>query len=359
MTTTTQPRPLKESANLDLLRSFAVLLVLFDHVLTWFGIRQIGFISSFDMGMLGVLLFFVHTTLVLMFSLERLRSRQGERRLFWVFMLRRCFRIYPLSMLAVLVIFAFKLPFSYLQPFHMGYTEVGFRGLAANLLLIQNLSYTHGVLGPLWSLPLEMQMYLLLPFLFAFAGRVRSIWPLLGLWMLGVGAAFGYVFISSRLNLAYFVPNFVPGVIAYKLSSRLKPRLPFVLWPCVLIGLTGLYMLTGRFEHGWVICLLTGVAIPCFREMQQPWLRRASHLVAKYSYGIYLGHFASIWLAFVVLAGASAVVQWSMLVLSLLVIPVALFHAVESPLIAVGVRLGERLAARPATLATAAGAAAP
>src|SRR5207245_10395292 len=60
----------QDSTNLDFLRSVAVLLVLLDHVCTFFNVRQIGIYSTYEMGHLDVLLFFVHTSLVLMLALE-------------------------------------------------------------------------------------------------------------------------------------------------------------------------------------------------------------------------------------------------------------------------------------------------
>src|SRR5512146_1173960 len=79
----------RELANLDLLRTVAVALVFFSHLFMTLKIRFMG-----ELGHLGVLLFFVHTSFVLMMSMERLGLR-GPR-LFWVFMIRRAFRIYPL-----------------------------------------------------------------------------------------------------------------------------------------------------------------------------------------------------------------------------------------------------------------------
>jgi len=58
------------SRNLDLLRSFAVLLVVGFHLAKFFN-WQVAKLRVTDFGVLGVMLFFVHTTLVLMFSLER------------------------------------------------------------------------------------------------------------------------------------------------------------------------------------------------------------------------------------------------------------------------------------------------
>ena len=58
----------RDLANLDMLRTVAVLLVFGDHLARSMKFRGLG-----DIGHLGVLLFFVHTSLVLMLSIGRLR----------------------------------------------------------------------------------------------------------------------------------------------------------------------------------------------------------------------------------------------------------------------------------------------
>ncbi|HSM87748.1 MAG TPA: acyltransferase, partial [Candidatus Limnocylindrales bacterium] len=155
-----------DSANLDYLRTNAVLLVMFFHLLIFFGVTQVGPLSIRPMGILGVFLFFVHTSLVLMLSLERQQQKLGNRRLFSAFMVRRIFRVYPLSIVAVGVIFFLRLPLGHLEPGRLMWTSMGARGFFSNLLLVQNITDTGSVLGPLWSLPYEMQMYLFLPALF-------------------------------------------------------------------------------------------------------------------------------------------------------------------------------------------------
>src|SRR5215475_12688960 len=92
------------SANLDLLRAIAVLLVLTQHLMVRLYIDHVWWIPSNCLGWFGVLLFFVHTTLVLMESLER--QQEG---IFGPFYLRRFFRIYPLSIFAVAVVCWFHL----------------------------------------------------------------------------------------------------------------------------------------------------------------------------------------------------------------------------------------------------------
>ena len=79
-----------QSFNLDFLRSVAVLLVIGFHLAKLFN-WQFGRLRVTDFGLLGVMLFFVHTTVVLMFSLERQRASSNAP-LFLPFMVRRCFR---------------------------------------------------------------------------------------------------------------------------------------------------------------------------------------------------------------------------------------------------------------------------
>ena len=94
-----------DSRNLDFLRSVAVLLVLFDHLFMAAGLAD-RYPFVWSMGHLGVLMFFVHTSLVLMLSLERSEEKSSGH-LFRDFYIRRAFRIYPLSIACVVLVSAF------------------------------------------------------------------------------------------------------------------------------------------------------------------------------------------------------------------------------------------------------------
>src|SRR5258708_1062561 len=87
------------SSNLDLLRAIAVLLVLTQHLLPHLHFDHLDWMLSRSLGLFGVFLFFVHTSLVLMYSMER--SSLTGWQLCKNFAVRRFFRIYPLSILAV------------------------------------------------------------------------------------------------------------------------------------------------------------------------------------------------------------------------------------------------------------------
>jgi peptidoglycan/LPS O-acetylase OafA/YrhL len=104
--------------NLDFLRAVAVLLVLFSHLTYFAGFLSFGRFRVNWMGPVGVYFFFVHTCFVLMLSLERQYKGQGAFQLFGSFMIRRIFRIYPLSIAAVLLIVFFHLPQAELYPRH-------------------------------------------------------------------------------------------------------------------------------------------------------------------------------------------------------------------------------------------------
>jgi peptidoglycan/LPS O-acetylase OafA/YrhL len=114
------------SPNLDLLRSIAVLCVFFSHLFGSLGRGQIG-----DLGQFGVILFFVHTSFVLMGSLGRLdQHAESKRRLMIRFWVRRIFRIYPLAILFILLAIAFRIPIAPGFQYHWA----GLKPLLSNLV---------------------------------------------------------------------------------------------------------------------------------------------------------------------------------------------------------------------------------
>src|SRR5687768_17561235 len=117
------------SPKLDVLRTVAVLTVVCSHL--WF--KQL---SIAHLGRAGVLLFFIHTSLVLMFSLERQDARTGGS--FLLFMVRRVFRIYPLAILVVLAVYLFELPASVFWGGRVVYLPADDLSLGMHLLLVQD-----------------------------------------------------------------------------------------------------------------------------------------------------------------------------------------------------------------------------
>jgi peptidoglycan/LPS O-acetylase OafA/YrhL len=76
--------------------------------------------------------------------------------------------------------------------------------------------------------------------------------------------------------------------------------------------------------------------------MRLPWLRTASHYVAKYSYGIYLGQIFALWIGFTFWPHTASAFKWILSIVVLAGIAVAGYHAIEHP----GILLGKLVAGR-------------
>jgi len=332
-----------DSSVLDFLRATAVSLVLVDHITEIGPLQSVRWVAQ-RLGWIGVMLFFVHTSLVLMFSLQR--TRASGTSLLQHFYVRRAFRIYPLSAVVILTIVAFQLPVAnigwHLEPFSL--TTV-----TGNLLLVQNLFYIPNVLGPLWSLPLEVQMYALLPFLFWIVGRGTRLGRALGLVALFIALALIQARLTDRANVFQFAPCFMGGIVAFCLTKRRAAVWPFWTWTVALGCVVIAYLEAARFWSGiepmalsWGLGLVVGTLAPNVGETKSVVIRKFSALVAKYSYGIYLTHMPALWIAFArvfpsnygaaILLGLALTAFFSF----------SAYHLVESPCIGFGSRVARR-----------------
>ena len=108
--------PAGAEANLDLLRSLAVLAVMIDHLVpTWrycgLPVSESLLLFTAHIGQAGVIAFFVHTSLVLMESLQRLSGGYRlNRGVVLRFYLRRLLRIYPLAVVCITMVVVLDLP---------------------------------------------------------------------------------------------------------------------------------------------------------------------------------------------------------------------------------------------------------
>ena len=326
---------MRDLPNLDLLRACAVISVVAEHTLLAYGIERIGYWRIAWVGVMGVLLFFIHTSLVLMWSLER-RPHTLE------FYLRRAFRIYPLAIAAVLVTLAFHAPVAGLPGAYFHFEPPrGVLHLMASLLLIPNLIGGYQPISVLWSLPYEVQMYLGLPLVFFFLQRNLSLWPLLLFWGFDV-ALCRPLFPGVAHNFFLVIPYFLPGIMAYVGFSRNRSRLPAWLYPLALVALWAAFMIDPGWRQADVLCLAAGLGLPLFHQIRTGWVKRASHELAKYSYGLYLAHPFSIVLAVYLLPHRPLGLQLGVLFSSLAVFSVGAYHLLELPMIRLGSRLAHR-----------------
>ena len=334
-----------QDSNLDILRSIAVMAVFVTHALQVSTGAKVGDhfvfgVETYSLGRIGVLIFFVHTSLVLMQSLERTGRNLSGWPLIRYFYLRRAFRIYPLSICLVLLSITFSIPQNALG---VPYKWHGINWLLDNLLLIQNISDNRVVSAPMWSLPYEVQMYLILPILFLMLSGLRSSARLIPVYIIGG-------LLSLRHPVFRYLPCFLAGVIAYKLLGIVRPRLSAWLWCPAVICVVVLYVRMGPFsETSWfkddLICLTIGALIPLFQKTAGPITAIASHL-AKYSYGIYLCHVPIMWLLYRELT----IPDWQRLIWLVIatgLVSMACYHAIEHPLIQIGTRLANRASPTP------------
>lgn len=324
---------------LDGVRAIAVLLVVVCHLLL-----QVmdgappAYYSIHAMGHLGVAIFFVHTTLVLLASMER----HGAAAI--PFYVRRFFRIYPLSICIVLLIALLQVAAN---------APIDMRRVLSNLLLVQNITGDHPTIGPLWSLPYEMQMYLCLPVLYALITRTRR--PLAWTVLLYAGSVVlaasdagnldHFHVPATNASLLRFVPCFIPGALAFVLSGQLPRVLPPAVLAALMTGVVALapaLVAIGLPETPvmWAACLLLALAIPACRELTHGPTTTAARTIATYSYGVYLTHVFALGAIDGLMPGP-AIVQWVAMLILLPGLAYICYHGIEKR----GIALGERLAA--------------
>ena len=211
------------------------------------------------------------------------------------------------------------------------------------MLLLQNLSrHPAPIVNVMWTLPLEVEMYIVLPVIFFFARREQAVWPLLILWLLIARFCMIGFPDANTINLATVIPMFLPGIMAYVGFKTQRPRLPAWLMPLLLAAIIASAMQNPTNRKSWYVALVLGLTLPLFQQLTLPWLVRASHETAKYSYGIYLSHPFALVLGMYVLRQRSIAVQVSVEVFTIALVSIASYHLLEEPM----VLLGKRVAAR-------------
>lgn len=320
------------SSNLDGIRAIAVTLVVASHAwLQVTGGADLPFYDIHTMGHIGVAIFFVHTTLVLMQSLER----HGPAAM--PFYIRRFFRIYPLS-IAIVLFMALMLMIAN-KPIDGG-------KLVSNLLLAQNITGHQPAIHPLWSLPYEVQMYLVLPALFMITRLNR---PAMWAGALCIGSAAVMLLLpaeSFEYKLLRFIPCFVPGLLAFTLAARRVPSAgPYMLFGLLAFSILFIPMLVAaglpEIPLLWCLCMSLGLTIPACRQIPDGAIARSTKVVAKYSYGIYISHALAIGAIDGLLPGPR-ILQWIAFLFLLWGLAYICYHGIEKRGIEFGASLADR-----------------
>jgi peptidoglycan/LPS O-acetylase OafA/YrhL len=322
--------------NLDFLRACAVVSVVAEHILLAYGVQRIGYVQVQWVGVVGVFLFFVHTALVLMSSLER--SQHVGR-----FYVRRIFRIYPLATVATFAILVFHAPVAGSPKAYFHYSAVpNVQALTGALLLIPNIVGGWLPSSVMWTLPYEMEMYLALPLLFFVARWTRSVLPLVSLWVLTILTC-AVMFPGTPHNFFLCVPYFLPGVIAYVLFGMSRPKLPSWSLPIGLFVVWALFLVSPGWRLADLLCLAVGFGLPAFEQIKSKRLIITTQAIAKYSYGLYLAHPFAIVLGIYLMPHKPIALQLAVMLGASAVLAVSAYHLVEAPMIRWGTNLAERI----------------
>lgn len=282
-----------------------------------------------------------------MFSLERLHRESPRPTV--AFYVRRIFRIYPLSILVVIFVCLLHIPD---QPFSTSLPgRYSALNIVSNLLLLQNfVGFT--VTGPLWSLPFEIQMYVLLPAFYLLARRPGSTRILVGLIGCFAVIAVSCYLLTGKLHFLAFIPCFLSGIVAYSLRNRLRPRVKAAYWaffvPILLLLAAAGCVIWPKEEYvcGWILSLFLGGSVYAFHDSTSATWNAITKNVAKYSYGLYLLHVPSLWLVFKVMGITGPVAGTSTWLVMVALASFLAFHAIEDPMIQYGKRLTRKVAGR-------------
>lgn len=343
--------------NLDVLRAIAVLLVLVDHTIESLGNHALPILW---LGQAGVQAFFVHTSLVLMSSLERDGAPDASG---WIkrFYVRRAFRIYPLVWAVVALTLLLGIPRGLIPAVYEAPTLAT---IVANVALVQDIAGVPNILAVMWSLPIEVQMYVVLPAFYLIA-RARSSWPMV--LTIFASLAIMAVFLYGtepqhaipglwRVPMLQYAPSFSMGVLAYHLLRRRanNEKLPAQLWlPTIVAAIVASTLVVTTPGAFWiprlVVCGVLAIGIPLLRDTASNALTRVAHTIAVYSYGIYLLHMPALRMGFSYFSAKPMAVQWAVFAATLLGGCYAAYHLVEKPGIALG-RWVLRDRARPVSL---------
>jgi peptidoglycan/LPS O-acetylase OafA/YrhL len=178
---------------LDALRGIAVCGVVLQHLSSFLltALHQVVY-PWLDFGQYGVMVFFLVSGYIVPASLER----RGSVRTFWV---SRCFRLYPMFVLAVAVATVFAVirlvpPAGGLVAGH----PLSAAGVLAHALMLQELLGIASAINVLWTLSYEMVFYLLLTLLFVAGWHRRSAG--IGCGLAAAAVAFGGLLPTAALT---------------------------------------------------------------------------------------------------------------------------------------------------------------
>lgn len=209
---------------------------------------------------------------------------------------RRLLRVYPIYAVALVVYLAFLS--AHPEPI---ITSGGDHGgpfppvnqIVLNALFLNGI-FTGNVIGPAWSLSIEVAFYALTPLLYIIATR----WPI----VFGalIGASAGLYWLHDDLGLPYYSDT-AYGIGIMALFCFWGSAFLFYLRPSVFLGIafTGLYIVLLRhynpLQGHYSVKLMLIASLLIFFSRKLPllkgWLRGAFNYLGEISYPVYIVHY--------------------------------------------------------------------
>jgi len=281
---------------IDLLRGFAVALVMLRHALP----DQFA-----GAGVVGVVMFFsLSGHLITGLLIDEVERTGGLR--FRRFYARRALRLVPALLFLVVGLVAVTLLFN-----PLGDREILARSVAVALTWTANLPFAGGsdAIFHLWTLATEEQFYLLWPALLVFAlRRGRAAWAIVAAAVAGLGVCVAtLVWLGPEPDLAYALPT--SWVVCFVIGAasrywRRSIRIPSWVTPVALVALVALSVAPVR-GHVWTYLVVGPVVALLAACLMLRWSRwpvvagwlRPLVLLGTVSYGAYLWNYPlTLWL---------------------------------------------------------------
>jgi peptidoglycan/LPS O-acetylase OafA/YrhL len=332
------PPPSIPSRNLDILRSIAVFIVFSAHLtLALNGGRiQHGKVDLITFGKIGVIIFFVLTSLVLMSSMDRMRD--AGLQFCGKFYIRRAFRIYPLSILTCVAVSLAHIPTN-LTGSRFVWTWERFAG---NVFLVQKFLGIPNLSDPLWSLSYEVGMYFFLPFIYLLLRKYPGKGALIGLLAASLILSRVGVY-APYLQFSFYAPFFVLGAVIHGLMPHRRSWFP---WWTLLLAMAALTapmaLLPMKMWSNILFCASLGGLILFAAECDCKFVYRPAYFIARYSYGIYLAHCPLMWVFYRYLIDLPSWQKHLGFAVSVIVLPIVTYHCVEAPMVALGKSLTDK-----------------